>query len=82
MDMNSVLTYKLKEINYPSLKQNFEKCSIYDYRCMLANGELVLLLGCGVSKELSLILLLNVFVYLSVQMFFNVKLIILIIRAL
>lgn len=50
MDMNSILTYRLREINYNNLEQTFKKCSIYDYRCMLASGELVLLLGCGVSE--------------------------------
>ena len=40
---------KLKELETKNLKENFNKSSIYDFRCVLACGELVLLVGCGVS---------------------------------
>ena len=33
-----------------NLKENFKNCSIYDFRCILACGELVLLVGCGRSN--------------------------------
>ena len=48
LDINTVITKKLRELDMNSLKSTFEKCSIYDYRCMISCGELVLLLGCGV----------------------------------
>ena len=40
-----------KELNSKHLEENFKKCSVYDFRCMISSGEPVLLLGCGVSEH-------------------------------
>jgi len=50
LDIQSIYSNnKLKELETKNLKENFSKSSIYDFRCVLACGELVLLVGCGVS---------------------------------
>lgn len=53
LDLSAIFaSKKLRELETNHLKGNFKNCSIYDFRCCLACGELVLLLGCGVSLVL------------------------------
>jgi hypothetical protein len=49
-DLNIFLSVRLNELNDVLLYDNFKKCSIYDYKTMIAAGQLVLLLGCGRSN--------------------------------
>lgn len=51
--MNSLALCKINEINAELLEENFKKCSIHDYKCGMACGTLVLLLGCGVIIDSS-----------------------------
>lgn len=51
LDLTTIFSSKLRELNLINLNEFMKKSSIYDYRCMLANGELVLLLGCGVCTR-------------------------------
>ena len=47
-DLDSV-NFNVKELSSIFLEENFKKCSIFDYKCLLSCGTLVLLLGCGRS---------------------------------
>ncbi len=47
-DVNSIISAKFNEIDRSMWDENFKKCSIYDYKCVIGCGNLVLLLGCGV----------------------------------
>lgn len=46
-DINSMIMSKFKDLNEDIWNENFKKCSIYDYKCTIGCGNLVLLLGCG-----------------------------------
>ena len=48
-DLNSLLI-RIKELNSSILEENFKKCSIFDHKCFISCGTLVLLLGCGRSE--------------------------------
>jgi hypothetical protein len=50
LDILSMFSSPLRELNTIHLEKNFKQCSIYDFRCMISCGELVLLLSCGVNK--------------------------------
>jgi cap1 methyltransferase len=45
-DLNA-LNFRIKELSQGILEENFKKCSIFDYKCLISCGTLVLLLGCG-----------------------------------
>lgn len=47
--MNSLGLCKISEIGEKLIEENFKKCSVYDYKCTMACGSLVLLFGCGVK---------------------------------
>jgi hypothetical protein len=48
-DLNALM-FKIKELNGEILTESFKKCSIFDYKCFIACGTLVLLLSCGRSE--------------------------------
>ena len=50
MDVNSLAGQRIVPCDGNRFAETFKRCSIYDYRCTVASGTLVLLLGCGVSS--------------------------------
>jgi hypothetical protein len=47
INLDSMLHIRDRQFDYKSLEAHFQKCSIFDYKSMIASGTLVFLLSCG-----------------------------------